>query len=127
MWDGRSFLAAERVLPLEKGVNMRDVGGFHTADGQMVRWGKLYRSGSLSRLTPADLTYLQRLGVRLVFDLRSVEERTERPDRFPTWMVWWNGRCPWTASTGGSGCVARMPFSSARGGWMTFCSMATAA
>lgn len=83
VWDGRSFLASERVLPLEKGVNVRDVGGFHTADGQMVRWGQLYRSGSLARLTPADLAYLQRLGVRLVFDLRSVEERTKQPDRLP--------------------------------------------
>lgn len=83
VWDGRSLLAAERVLPLYKGVNMRDVGGFHTADGQMVRWGLLYRSGSLSRLTEADLAYLQRLGLRLVFDLRSEHERARQPDRLP--------------------------------------------
>lgn len=83
VWDGRSFLTAERVLPLHTGVNMRDVGGFYTTDGQMVRWGQLYRSGSLSRLSPADLAYLKRLGLRLVFDLRSVGERTKQPDRLP--------------------------------------------
>lgn len=82
-WDGRSFLAAERTLPLQKGINLRDVGGFHTADGQMVRWGKLYRSGSLSRLTQSDLAYLQRLGIKLVSDFRSMEERTQQPDRLP--------------------------------------------
>ncbi|WP_420645213.1 tyrosine-protein phosphatase [Candidatus Leptofilum sp.] len=82
-WDGRSLLVAERILPLEKGVNLRDVGGYFTHDGQMVRWGKLYRSGSISRLTKADLAYLQRLGIRLVSDLRSLEERAKHPDRLP--------------------------------------------
>lgn len=82
-WDGRSFLAAERLLPLENGVNFRDVGGYYTSDNQMVRWGRLYRSGSISRLTQADLAYLQRLGIRLVCDFRSLDERTKRPDRLP--------------------------------------------
>ena len=82
-WDGRSLLVAERVLPLKKGVNLRDAGGYHTRDGQMVRWGKLYRSGSLSRLTKDDLLYLQRLGIRLVCDLRSADERAKQPDRLP--------------------------------------------
>lgn len=82
-WDGRSFLAAERIIPLQQGVNVRDTGGYHTLDGQMVRWGKLYRSGSLSRLTAADQAYLQRLGVQLVCDLRSVAERNKRPDQLP--------------------------------------------
>ena len=82
-WDGRSFLTAERVLPLEKGVNFRDVGGYYTQDGQMVRWGRLYRSGSISRLTEMDLAYLQRLGLRLVCDFRSLSERTKQPDRLP--------------------------------------------
>ncbi|MCP4418124.1 MAG: tyrosine-protein phosphatase, partial [Chloroflexi bacterium] len=82
-WNGRSLLAAERILPLQKGINVRDAGGYHTQDGQMVRWGKLYRSGSMSRLTVADQAYLQRLGVRLVCDLRSVAEREKRPDKLP--------------------------------------------
>lgn len=82
-WNGRSFLAAERILPLQTGINVRDVGGFHTSDGRMVRWGKLYRSGSLARLSQADLAYLQRLGIRLVTDFRSLEEREKQPDRLP--------------------------------------------
>ena len=82
-WDGRSFIAAERTLPLQNGVNFRDAGGYYTQDGQMVRWGKLYRSGSISRLTPADLTYLQRLEIRLVCDFRSQGEREKQPDLLP--------------------------------------------
>jgi protein-tyrosine phosphatase len=49
----------------------------------MVRWGKLYRSGSISRLAEADLAYLRRLGIRLVSDFRSMEEREKQPDRLP--------------------------------------------
>jgi protein-tyrosine phosphatase len=82
-WDGRSFIVAERTLPLQKGINFRDAGGFYTQAGQMVRWGKLYRSGSISRLTQPDLAYLQRLGIRLVCDFRSLGEREKRPDRLP--------------------------------------------
>jgi hypothetical protein len=82
-WDGRALIAAERVLPLQKGVNLRDVGGYYTKDGQMVRWGQLYRSGSLSRLTQADLAYLQRLNIKLVSDLRTVSERLKQPDKLP--------------------------------------------
>ena len=84
-WNGRSLLAAERVLPLQKGINLRDAGGFHTQDGQMVRWGKLYRSGSLSRLTQVDQAYLERLGVRLVCDLRTTSERAKQPDKLPAY------------------------------------------
>ena len=82
-WDGRSILAAERILPLQKGVNFRDAGGMYTQDGRMVRWGRLYRAGTLSHLTQADLAYLQGLKLKLVFDLRSIEERQKRPDRLP--------------------------------------------
>lgn len=82
-WDGRSLITAERVLPLQKGVNLRDVGGYYTKNGQMVRWGQLFRSGSLSRLTQADLAYLKRLDVKLVSDLRTMSERLKQPDRLP--------------------------------------------
>ena len=68
---------------MQKGVNLRDAGGYYTKDGQMVRWGLLYRSGSLSRLTQGDLAYLQRLGVQLVCDLRTMDERQKQPDRSP--------------------------------------------
>ena len=82
-WNGRSFLVAERVLPLQKGINLRDAGGHYTKDGKMVRWGQLYRSGSLSRLTQTDLAYLKRLGIKLVSDLRTSDERLRQPDRLP--------------------------------------------
>ena len=47
-------IASRRVVPLEGQTNFRDLGGYRTADGRRVKWGKIYRSGELSRLTDAD-------------------------------------------------------------------------
>jgi len=70
---------AERLLPLEGGRNFRDMGGYPTADGRRVRWGRLYRSGSMSALTPPDYDHLKRLGVAVICDLRSNAERAAEP------------------------------------------------
>jgi protein-tyrosine phosphatase len=74
---------AERVLPLQHGVNFRDIGGYRTADGKSVKWGLAYRSGGLNELSDDDLGYLNRIGVRMVCDLRTDREIAEEPDRRP--------------------------------------------
>lgn len=71
---------AERLLPLQGGRNFRDLGGYRAADGRQVKWGRIYRSGVMSGLTMADLTYLSDLGVQVVCDLRSVQERGTEPN-----------------------------------------------
>jgi protein-tyrosine phosphatase len=73
---------AERLLPLEGGRNFRDLGGYATTTGQRVKWGKLYRSGSMARLTVSDYDYLAKLGIRVVCDLRTTEERTAEPNKW---------------------------------------------
>ncbi|HVO41967.1 MAG TPA: tyrosine-protein phosphatase [Aggregatilineales bacterium] len=74
---------AERALPLQGGANFRDLGGYHTADGRSVRWGCIFRSGGLSRLTEQDGVYLSRMGLRVVCDLRTEREINEEPDQIP--------------------------------------------
>lgn len=71
-----------RVLDLEGGVNFRDLGGYHTADGRVVKWEMLYRSGSPAGLTANDMAELNRRGIRSVCDLRSSEERAGEPSPF---------------------------------------------
>jgi len=66
-----------RHLDLEACFNFRDIGGYGTADGRVVRWGQVFRSDSLHRLTSADCRELAALGVRTVVDLRSTEELGE--------------------------------------------------
>ena len=75
------LIMAERRLPLQGPDNFRDLGGYATADGRRVRWGRLYRSNDLSGLTRDDLRHLSRIGLKLVCDLRSDRERSLKPDR----------------------------------------------
>jgi protein-tyrosine phosphatase len=72
----------ERIVPFDTCFNFRDIGGYETADGRHVRWGAVFRSDTLHRLTTADLERALALGVRTVIDLRSTDEVTEW-GRFP--------------------------------------------
>jgi protein-tyrosine phosphatase len=72
-----------RHVALHGAFNFRDVGGLPAAGGRPVRRGLLFRSDSLSRLTPADLQTVQGLGLRTVVDLRATRERASAPDRLP--------------------------------------------
>lgn len=65
----------KRLLELEGGRNFRDLGGYPTEGGGRVRWGRLYRSGVMSYLSETDAAHLVDLGVRVVCDLRSPQER----------------------------------------------------
>jgi protein-tyrosine phosphatase len=64
----------QRHVEFEACFNFRDLGGYPTADGGQVRWGTLYRSDTLHRLTDADAEAFRALGLRTVIDLRSVTE-----------------------------------------------------
>jgi protein-tyrosine phosphatase len=64
----------ERLLTFEACFNFRDLGGYGTTDGRRVRWGRLYRSDTLHRLTGNDLARFRALGLRTVIDLRAGNE-----------------------------------------------------
>jgi protein-tyrosine phosphatase len=61
--------------------NLRDVGGWPTSDGGVVRRGLVYRSTELADLRDEDVPALARLGIRFIYDLRTDAERAAMPDR----------------------------------------------
>ncbi len=67
-----------RTLPVTGARNLRDLGGYTTAEGRTVRPGRLLRSAELQNLTPADQDYL-RERVAVIADLRTSDERTTAP------------------------------------------------
>ncbi len=77
--NGHAAEASSRWLPLEGGKNFRDLGGYVNADGQQVRWGKLFRTGALTGLTDADYKELQEADVATVVDFRTAPERSSEP------------------------------------------------
>ena len=77
--DHTSF---RRILPLERGFNFRDFGGYPTTLGGMVKQGKLFRSGTMSLLTSADEQMLRSLGILAICDFRHRSERETHPTRW---------------------------------------------
>ncbi|MGW0771465.1 tyrosine-protein phosphatase [Streptomyces sp. NPDC002676] len=80
---GAAVLAAERVVPLEGASNFRDLGGYRTQDGGRTRWGLVFRADAPDRLTTADVAAIDRLGLRVAYDLRTDGERTKAPSALP--------------------------------------------
>ena len=67
-------------IELDGLVNLRDVGGIPTTDGDAIRPGQLLRSDNLQTLTPSDIEALLGMGLSDVVDLRSdFEAENEGP------------------------------------------------
>ncbi|MFV0504780.1 MAG: tyrosine-protein phosphatase [Lachnospirales bacterium] len=68
-------------LPLEGTSNTRDLGGY-IGNGKVFKWGKVYRSDCLSKLTEADKDFLVNRGIKKVIDLRSLGETKKGNNKF---------------------------------------------
>tara|TARA_R110002110_G_scaffold91264_2_gene237535 strand:+ start:156101 stop:157042 length:942 start_codon:yes stop_codon:yes gene_type:complete len=75
--------AAHRLLNFEGIHNFRDLGGYSTADGRTVKWGALYRSGTLAEASRSDLAALESLQLNSLIDFRSAIEKEEEPNKLP--------------------------------------------
>ena len=73
----------QRKIVLQGAQNFRDLGGYKSVDGKQVRWGQIYRSADISKLTDQDLKQLENLHLSLVCDLRGPSEIKNSPDRLP--------------------------------------------
>ena len=86
---GNIFLTAQRMAaqkPIRvdagklQGVpNFRDIGGYRTKDGHIIRYNVLYRSAVLSGMTLADNETLAPLKIRYEIDLRTPAQRSQLP------------------------------------------------
>jgi protein-tyrosine phosphatase len=72
-----------RDIALVDTFNLRDLGGYPTADGRRVRWRRLFRGAGLQRLTGADLETVRALGLVTAIDLRTAGELETR-GRYPS-------------------------------------------
>ena len=60
-------------------MNLRDLGGYETADGRRVASGLLLRGGHMADLTPDEVATLDGLGLSTIVDLRRPDEIELRP------------------------------------------------
>lgn len=73
-----------RFYDFDGSVNFRDIGGYQTEDGRVVRHDSLFRCGNMSYLSAKGMADLQALGIRAVCDFRSTDERDAHPNH---WMA----------------------------------------
>ncbi len=76
----------DQLVPVRGTRNLRDLGGYQTADGLFVRSGVLYRSDALTEVATEDLA---ELGLSCVIDFRDPAEIKRRPDRLDGLEVRW--------------------------------------
>lgn len=74
----------DRVIPLEGQDNFRDVGNYLTTNGETLKKGRVYRSGTLSKVTEQDMTIIEDLGIKTVINFLTKEEIAKRgADKLP--------------------------------------------
>lgn len=74
---------ANRAVAVKGAVNFRDVGGYETKQGTHVKWGKVYRSAEISKLTDSDLLVLNAKHIDHIVDFRGDDEVSKAKDRLP--------------------------------------------
>ena len=70
-------------LAMEGQKNFRDLGGIVTTDGRSLKWGMVFRSGELSKLSENDVDYMASLKLKKLIDFRFDDEIEEAPDVLP--------------------------------------------
>ncbi|MDR1344011.1 MAG: tyrosine-protein phosphatase [Tannerellaceae bacterium] len=76
-------MVASRLLLMDSVQNFRDMGGYISARGKSIRWGKVFRSGAISRISDKDRSRLDRLKIKTIIDLRSKQEVRDMPVDYP--------------------------------------------
>ncbi|MCJ7622835.1 MAG: tyrosine-protein phosphatase [Anaerolineaceae bacterium] len=81
--NGKESIVAERVFQTQNIRNFRDIGGYMTKEGRQVAWGRIFRAGSLNKASESDLSFLETIGIKSVFDLRDDWEVKNQPEFLP--------------------------------------------
>lgn len=68
--------------------NLRDLGGLHGHGGRRIRAGRLFRSGNPGMASSDDIDRLRTLGLDVVIDFRSPEEKSDEECAFGAVFNW---------------------------------------
>ena len=79
-----SVVTAERLLKTNGLNNLRDIGGYYNKSKIPIKWGKLYRCGSMHYASSTDVEELDEMGIKSLIDLRSSREVDIYPPQYRT-------------------------------------------
>ncbi|MCL2649655.1 MAG: tyrosine-protein phosphatase [Candidatus Azobacteroides sp.] len=72
-------ITSNKIISTDNIVNLRALGGYYNDSDRQVKWGKIYRSGALSKASQADIALIKSLHIKTVIDLRTDEEIAKSP------------------------------------------------
>lgn len=75
--------AASTQVEIDTIKNFRDMGGYKTLQGNVVKWGSFYRSGTLKPLKKEEKEIYEGLNISHIFDYRTTGEMEAAPDSLP--------------------------------------------
>lgn len=61
-------------------INLRDLGGYRSKDGRVIKKGYFYRSAGLSYMNKSEINEFKQLKIHTILDLRSDKEILAHPD-----------------------------------------------
>jgi protein-tyrosine phosphatase len=83
LYRPRQITQVGQSLGIKSVPNLRDLGGYKTSDGETVVSGLLYRSNQLHNISASDMQKLAELNLKYVYDLRTYDEMSSRPEELP--------------------------------------------
>jgi protein-tyrosine phosphatase len=83
LYRPRQITQTGHSLGIRSVPNLRDMGGYKTTHGQIIKNGMLYRSNQLSGISEADMKVISILRLKNAYDLRTLAEREARPEELP--------------------------------------------
>ncbi len=72
----------ERFIEIQGAYNMRDIGGYRTEDGGVIKWRKLLRSGKISRIKESENAKMAAMDIQCICDFRTLAEQEASPDNW---------------------------------------------
>lgn len=81
-----------KEVNLKKVYNFRDIGGLKNKDGKKLKRGKIYRSANLEKLKTSSFKDFEKLGIKKIIDLRTLQEIEDKPDHLPSTVEYINLR-----------------------------------
>jgi protein-tyrosine phosphatase len=88
--DTALVFSPKRQVKLEGASNFRDLGGYPAQNHKHVKWGQIFRSADISKMTDNDLKTVNNLQLGTVCDLRGPDELKTNPDRLPDGITYIN-------------------------------------
>lgn len=72
----------ERFIEIKGAYNVRDVGGYLTQNGGIIKWKKLYRSGKISNIQASENDQMAGMKLKTICDFRTLAEQEAAPDHW---------------------------------------------